>query len=166
MKIRPGDTVLIISGKEKGKSGRVAKVLAEQGRVVVEGLNMRVRHIRKTAQQAGQRLTFEGPLSISNVMLLDPKTKKPTRVGYVIDEKTGRKSRIAKKSKEVIKGTATAKGAKPAKTDPAKALPAKKAFWERASDTPTDTSEAKGQRSHTEHQVMHALPKASRSENG
>jgi hypothetical protein len=81
---------------------------------VVEGVNMRVRHVKKTTQQAGQRIHFEASLHASNVMLLDPKTKKPTRIGYRRDEKTGRRMRIAKKSNDVIAGTAAVKKA-PAK---------------------------------------------------
>lgn len=163
MKIRSGDTVAIIAGKEKGKSGRVLRVIHSQNRVVVEGLNMRVRHIKRTPQQAGQRVQFEAALAISNVMLVDPKTKKPTRVGYTVDKKTGRKDRVAKKSKEIIKGVATTAPTKGAKKP---AGEQKKAFWDRGSSKPEDMSEAKGQRDHVEHNVTHTMPKASRSENG
>lgn len=166
MKIRAGDTVAIIAGKDKGKSGRVMRVLTAQNRVIVEGVNMRVRHIKRTPQQAGQKVKFEGALSMSNVMLVDPKTKKPTRVGYKVDAKSGRKDRVAKKSGELIKGAATAAPTKDA-AKKADAAPAKKAFWERGAKGPaTDTFEAKGQREHVEHGVMHNLPRASRSENG
>lgn len=164
MKIRTGDTVAVIAGKEKGKSGRVLRVIHSQNRLVVEGLNMRVRHIKRTPQQAGQRVQFEAALSVSNVMLVDPKTKKPTRVGYTVDAKTGRKDRVAKKSKEIIKGAATAA---PSKATKKPAGEQKKAFWERSGTKPSDdTSEAKGQRDHIEHGVAHTLPRASRSENG
>jgi large subunit ribosomal protein L24 len=108
MKIRTGDTVYVISGKDKGKSGTVLRVLTAKNRVVVEGVNMRVRHIKKTAQGPGQRIKYEAGLSISNVMIVDPKTKKPTRVGYQIDAK-GRKVRVAKGSGEIIVAAATAK---------------------------------------------------------
>lgn len=144
MKIRIGDSVVIISGKDKGKQGTVLRVLASQNRVVVEGINMRIRHIKKTAQSAGQRISYEASIHASNVMILDPKTKKPTRVGYKIDEKTGKKTRVALASGEVIAKTAVAKAAKGAKktekksdkedrkTDaPAKPESGKTPFWKR-----------------------------------
>ena len=154
MKIHTGDTVLIISGKDKGKTGTVLRVLPEANRVIVESINMRVRHIKKTSQAPGQRVKYEASLSVSNVMILDPKTKKPTRVGYKIDEKTGQKKRIARTSGEVIatvsqvkaapkKTTPKTKGAK--KTDKkeeastevaegadASKMPTKQPFWKRA----------------------------------
>lgn len=164
MKIRTGDTVLVIAGKEKGKSGRVMRVLPTQSRVVIEGLNMRTKHIKRTPQQAGQKVKFEGAMSISNVMLVDPKTKKPTRVGYVKDAKTGRKDRIAKASKEVIKGAATAAPAKGA----SKATDSKKAFWERGAKGPATEgmTETKGKHNATDHPAASMTPHASRSENG
>lgn len=164
MKIRTGDTVLVIAGKEKGKSGRVMRVIASQNRVVVEGLNMRTKHIRRTPQQAGQRVKFEGALSVSNVMLVDPKTKKPTRIGYTVDKKTGRKDRIAKASKEIIKGSATTA---PSKSKSAAAAPEKKAFWERSSKGPSGegTTDAKGKHDKSDHPAT-MIPHASRSENG
>ncbi|MEI8229842.1 MAG: 50S ribosomal protein L24 [Candidatus Peregrinibacteria bacterium] len=100
MKIHAGDSVLVISGKDKGKSGTVLKVL--EGRVVISDINMRTRHVKKTAQQAGQRIRYEASLSASNVMILDPKTKKPTRIGMRLDEK-GHKVRFAKVSGEVVR---------------------------------------------------------------
>lgn len=140
MKIRTGDTVAIISGKDKGKQGRVLRVLKESNRVVVEGVNMRVRHIKRTQTQAGQRVTFEASLSASNVMILDPKTKKPTRVAFKVDEKG--KKRIAVASGEVItktaapkvaKATKEAKVSKDEKKDDAATQPAKQPFWKRGS---------------------------------
>lgn len=102
MKIHTGDSVLIISGKDKGKTGSVIKVLEEQNRVVVTGINMRTRHVKKTYQQAGRILKYEASLSASNVMILDPKTKKPSRIGYKVDDK-GNKIRISKVSGEEVK---------------------------------------------------------------
>ncbi len=110
MKIHMGDSVLVISGKDKGRQGTVMRVLPVKNRLIVEGVNMRVRHIKKTAQQPGQRIKYEASLSVSNVMLLDPKTKKPTRVGYRIDPKTGKKVRFAKVSGEVLPMKSTTKG--------------------------------------------------------
>jgi large subunit ribosomal protein L24 len=101
MKVYTGDTVLIISGKDRGKTGTIIKVLSENLRVVVSGINMRTKHIRKTPQQAGRKVRYEASIAASNVMLLDPKTKKPTRIGFRIDADAG-KVRIAKVSGEVV----------------------------------------------------------------
>lgn len=153
MKIHTGDTVLVITGKDKGKQGTVMRVLPHQSRLVIEGINMRTRHIKKTAQEAGQRLKYEASIHVSNVMLLDPKTKKPTRVGFKTDAK-GKKTRIARVSGEALplvaktKAAAPAKKTKAAKGDKAKhddnkpaseeaatvktEGPKKQAFWKRA----------------------------------
>ena len=115
MKIRQGDTVLVIAGKDRGKTGKVIRVLPNKSHIVVEGLNLRMKYIRKTEQKAGQRITFEASMPSSKVMALDPKSKKPTRVGYKIDEKTGKKQRIALASGTVIPANATVKPEKKAK---------------------------------------------------
>lgn len=127
MKIHTGDTVVVISGKDKGKQGTVIRVLESSNRVVVEGVNMRVRHIKKTPNQAGQRVSYEASLHASNVMILDPKTKKPTRIGYKVDAKTGKKTRVARASGEVIAKAATAKASKGAKRSADAKAPEKKA---------------------------------------
>lgn len=101
MKIKKGDTVVIIAGKERNKTGKVIRILNKSDRVVVEGLNKVVRHMRKTKTQAGQKVQFEAPLHVSNVMFLDPKTKKGTRIGHQVS-KEGKKERITKKSNSVI----------------------------------------------------------------
>ncbi len=101
MKIKKGDMVVVITGKERNKTGKVVRILKKTDRVVVEGLNKVVRHVRKSKTQAGQRVSFEAPMHASNVMLLDPKTKKGTRVGYKVS-KDGKKERIAKKSNSVL----------------------------------------------------------------
>lgn len=141
MKIRTGDTVVINTGKDKGKQGTILRVLEEKNRVVVEGINMRIRHIKKTAQGPGQRISYEASIHVSNVQILDPKTKKPTRIGYKVDEKTGKKTRIAKASGEVIAKavTKTAKSAakdgkdapKETKKEDKASMPAKSSFWKR-----------------------------------
>ncbi len=110
MKIHAGDSVLVITGKDKGKQGTVTRVLPLKNRVVVEGINMRTRHIKKTAQGPGQKLKYEASIHASNVMVLDPKTKKPTRVGYKIDAKTGKKTRIALVSGEALPLVSKTKG--------------------------------------------------------
>jgi large subunit ribosomal protein L24 len=98
MKLSQGDTVAIIAGKDKGKQGTILRVLKAENRVIVSGINMVTKHVKKTPQSAGKIIRFEHSLDASNVAALDPKTKKPTRIGYGIDEKTGHKIRIAKKS--------------------------------------------------------------------
>lgn len=129
MKIRTGDSVVVISGKDKGKTGQVLRVLQNKGRVVVAGINMRTKHIKSGPQGPGQRVQYEASLDASNVMVIDPKTKKRTRVGFKSDEKKG-KQRIAKKSGEVI-----AKGVLPKAGDDSadkKAAPAKKSTSKKA----------------------------------
>ncbi|OGH64511.1 MAG: 50S ribosomal protein L24 [Candidatus Magasanikbacteria bacterium RIFCSPHIGHO2_02_FULL_47_14] len=105
MKIKSGDNVKVISGKERGKTGKVMQVLFNkrnsQTYVVLEGVNMRKKHVRSGKRgQAGQTIELPGPIHISNVMVIDPKTNKPTRVGYIVEGKT--KKRVAKGSGEVI----------------------------------------------------------------
>jgi|SRR3954449_748409 large subunit ribosomal protein L24 len=107
LKIRRDDTVEIISGKDKGKTGKVLRVEPKKNRVFVEGLNVHKRHIKprsirdaQRAESVGGVVEQEGPIHISNVMLVDPKTSKPTRVG--ISREDGRRTRIAKKSGESI----------------------------------------------------------------
>ena len=102
MKIKKGDTVKIISGKNKGKSGKVTQVFPALEKVVIEGLNTRFKNIKAKRQgEKGQRIEFSSPLHASKVMLVDPKTGQVTGVGYKILA-TGEKVRIAKKSGEVI----------------------------------------------------------------
>jgi large subunit ribosomal protein L24 len=100
-KIKKGDKVVVITGRDKGKSGEVLRVLREENRVVVQGVNMVKRHTRPSAGQAGGIVDKEAAIHVSNVAHIDPKTSKPTRVGY----KTlgdGRKVRFARRSGEVI----------------------------------------------------------------
>lgn len=103
MRIRTDDQVLLISGKDAGKQGRVVRTEPKKGRVYVEGLNMIKRHERPRSQtdlknpQAGGIVEKEGPINVSNVMLLDPKDNKPTRVGVRAD-KGGKRVRYAKRT--------------------------------------------------------------------
>ena len=101
LKIKTKDKVVVISGRDKGKTGEVLKVLAKDERVVVRGVNMVTKHERQTAQSQGGIKEIEAPLHISNVAHADPKTGKATRVGYKFLE-DGRKVRVAKRSGEVI----------------------------------------------------------------
>jgi len=97
-RIRKDDTVIVIAGKDKGRSGRVLKVLPSEERVVVEGVNMAKRHTKPdVANPQGGVIAKEASLHISNVALRDPKTGKPTRVGFKVNDK-GRKVRVAKGS--------------------------------------------------------------------
>ena len=100
--IKKGDNVVVISGEDKGKTGKVLKVLVEKQRAIVEGVNMVTKHTKPSAKnpQGGIQKT-EAPIHISNISLIDPKSKKPTRVGMKVVD--GKKVRIAKKSGEEIK---------------------------------------------------------------
>lgn len=101
MKIHMGDTVVVISGRDKGKIGRILRVLTGKRRVVVAGANLRTRHLKKTPQSPGRIVRYEASLHASNVMLVDPKTKKRTRVGYRSADRGG-KERFAKASGEAV----------------------------------------------------------------
>jgi large subunit ribosomal protein L24 len=100
-KIKKGDKVVVLAGKDKGKSGEVVKVLPSEGRLVVQGVNLVKRHQRQTQTEQGGIKTFEAPLAASNVAYVDPRDGKPTRVGFKTLE-DGRKVRFAKRSGEVI----------------------------------------------------------------
>lgn len=100
-RIHKGDTILIITGKDRGKKGKVLEVIAATHKVVVEGLNLGTRHVRaRRERQKGQRIEFARPMDLSNVMLIDPKDSKPTRVGVKRDGK--KIERIARRSGQVI----------------------------------------------------------------
>lgn len=104
MKIKQDDQVLVIAGKDKGKKGKILRILEKSNRVVVEKINMRTKHLKKSASKPGEIIHYEAPLSASNVMVLDPKSGKPTRIGYKKLE-TGKKIRIAKISGETLATT-------------------------------------------------------------
>ena len=102
MKIKKGDTVIVIAGKEKGKEAKVIKVLPKEDKVLLEGLNKVKKHIKpKIAGKSGQIVEKEMPIHISNVAIKDPKTGKPSRVRYEI--KGDKKIRVAAKSGAEIK---------------------------------------------------------------
>jgi len=105
MKIKSGDTIKVLAGKDKGKTGKVLQVFPSLNRVSVEGINLNVKHLRSRQQgEKGQKIEYPAPIHISNVQLVDPKTGNPTRVGYTFVEEAGkkRKVRISKKTKELI----------------------------------------------------------------
>ena len=97
MNFKTGDKVVVISGKDKGKEGKITHVLRAENRVVVEGVNVVKKHVKGNGQQAGSINEMEAPIHASNVMIIDPKTKKPTRIGHSVN-KDGKKIRVAKKS--------------------------------------------------------------------
>jgi len=101
LKIKKGDKVIVITGKDKGKTGEVTKVLVQENKVIVSGINMVKRHTKPSQESAGGIISKEMPIQISNVAYVDPKTNKPTRLGIKVD-KDGRKVRVAKKSGEVV----------------------------------------------------------------
>lgn len=100
LKIKKGDQVVVLAGKDKGRTGEVKRVITEDLKVVVSGVNVQTRHRKPSQAGPGGLDKIEAPIHVSNVALIDPKTKKPTRVGY----KTvgDRKVRIARRSGEAI----------------------------------------------------------------
>jgi large subunit ribosomal protein L24 len=100
-KLKKGDDVVVVSGRDKGKKGSILRVLREDDRVLVDGVNMVKRHTRPSQTEPGGIVSKEAPIHISNVALADPKDGVATRVGYKFLE-DGRKVRFAKQSGEVI----------------------------------------------------------------
>ena len=101
LKVKKGDHVIVLAGKDKGKHGEVLVVLPKENRAVVQGVNIVRRHQKQSAQQEGGIISKEAPINLSNLALEDPKDGKPTRVGFKKLE-DGTKVRIAKRSGEVI----------------------------------------------------------------
>jgi large subunit ribosomal protein L24 len=102
-KIKKGDKVVVLAGRDKGRSGEVIQVMPKEERALVRGINIVKRHQRQTANQEGGIISKEAPIHLSNVAIADPKDGKPTRVGFqVLDD--GRKVRVAKRSGEKIDG--------------------------------------------------------------
>ncbi len=102
-KIKKGDKVVVMTGRDKGKKGEVRQVMPTEGRAIVAGVNLVRRHTRQSAQTEGGILTKESSIHLSNLAIADPKTGKPTRVGFkVLDD--GRKVRVAKRSGDLIDG--------------------------------------------------------------
>ncbi|KAF0118084.1 MAG: large subunit ribosomal protein L24 [Rhodospirillaceae bacterium] len=101
LKIRKGDRVVVVTGRDRGKRGEVLKSLPKENRVIVQGVNVVKRHQRQTPQQEGGIFEKEAPIHVSNVAHIDPKTDRPTRVGFKTLE-DGRKVRMALRSGEVI----------------------------------------------------------------
>jgi len=100
-KVRKGDKVVVMSGKDKGKRGEVLRVLPSEQRAVVQGVNTVTRHTRQSMQTQGGLVKKEAPIHLSNLMLIDPSSDKPTRVGFKTHE-DGTKVRVARRSGEQI----------------------------------------------------------------
>jgi large subunit ribosomal protein L24 len=101
MKFKVGDQVLVTGGKDKGKQGKIVKVLPTIERVVVEGVNMYVKHMRPYAGRPGEKVRKERPLPTANIAIINPETNKADRVGYSV-AKDGSKTRIFKKTGKAI----------------------------------------------------------------
>ena len=100
MRIKKDDTVIVLTGKDKGKTGKVLKAMPKEGKVIVEGINMQTKHQKQTPKEPAEIKHQEGPLDISNVMYYDTKTKTATKIGYKMEG--DQKVRVAKKSGAVI----------------------------------------------------------------
>ncbi|TCR62028.1 50S ribosomal protein L24 [Bosea sp. BK604] len=102
-KIKKGDKVVVLAGRDKGKGGEVLKVLPKDGRALVRGVNLVKRHTKQSAQSEGGIISKEATIDLSNIAIADPKDGKATRVGFkVLDD--GRKVRFAKRSGDLIDG--------------------------------------------------------------
>jgi large subunit ribosomal protein L24 len=107
MKIRKNDNVTVITGNDRGKTGKVLKVFPKDSKIIIEGINLRKRHTKPTQKHPqGGIIEKEAPIHVSNVMLLDPKSNEPTRLGsqIIMDEKTGKKkrARVSRISGEMV----------------------------------------------------------------
>jgi len=99
-KLRKGDKVVVLTGKDKGRQGEIVRVLPKEGKAVVDGINVAIRHTRQSQNSQGGRIATAMPIQLSNLALVDPKDGGPTRVGFRIED--GKKVRFAKKSGAVI----------------------------------------------------------------
>jgi ribosomal protein L24 len=102
MNFKIGDEVVVITGSDKGKTGKIIKTLKNENKVIVEGVHVVKKNEKPTGMSQGGIVDKTLPINASNVMLIDSKTKKRTRVGYTTDKKTNKKIRIAKKSNEKL----------------------------------------------------------------
>ena len=100
-KLKTGDKVVVVSGSNKGKEGKITKVLRDENKIVIEGVNVAKKHVKSNGQTAGSIVEMEAPINASNAMIVDPKTGKPSRIGHTTD-KNGKKVRVAKKSNSTI----------------------------------------------------------------
>lgn len=100
MKLKKDDNVMVVRGKDKGKTGKIENVLVKEGKVFVSGVNQYKRHVKKTAGQKSEIKEITKPLPVSNVVLICPKCKLPTRVGFKVMD--GKKMRICKKCEQGV----------------------------------------------------------------
>ena len=100
MKIKKNDTVLVITGKDKGKTGEVIAAFPKTNKVIVSGVNIQSKHEKARQDQPAQIIKVEGPIDASNVMFYDSKAKAPTRIGYTVEG--GKKKRVSKKTGRVV----------------------------------------------------------------
>lgn len=101
MKIKKDDNVIVISGKDKGKTGKVTKTLPSEHKVIISGVNMKKKHQKSIKKgQKGQIIEINSPINVSNIMIIDPKTGKRSRIG--LRKKDGKLERYSKKSKTVL----------------------------------------------------------------
>ena len=101
MKLKQGDKVVVIAGKDKGKEGKIIKTLKAENKVIVEKVNIAHKHIKPQGGNNGEIIEIERPIHASNVMIVDPKTKKATRIGHATS-KDGKKIRVSRKSNEKL----------------------------------------------------------------
>jgi large subunit ribosomal protein L24 len=99
-KLRKGDKIIVLSGKDKSKTGEITRVIPKDGKALVNGINRVIRHTKQTQNDQGGRITKEMPIDISNLALVDPNSGGPTRVGFKLVE--GKKVRYAKRSGETL----------------------------------------------------------------
>jgi len=102
-KLKTGDRVIVLSGRDKGKEGEITRVMPSQGRALVSGVNMVIRHTKQTQSTESGRISKEAPINLSNIAYVDPENGGPTRIGFKFLE-DGTKVRFAKKSGGVIDG--------------------------------------------------------------
>ena len=100
MRIKKDDTVIVLAGKDKGKTGKVLKAMPKEGRVIVEGVNVQTKHQKQTRTAKAEIKHVEGPIHVSNVMFFDKKANAPTRIGYKFEN--GKKHRVSKKTGAII----------------------------------------------------------------
>ncbi|MBU1178331.1 50S ribosomal protein L24 [Patescibacteria group bacterium] len=103
MKVKKGDNVLVISGKDRGKKGKITQVLLSNNKVIVEGVNKTYRHVKpKREGEKGQKIEFFAPVSVSNVILVCPKCNQPARIGRKLGKDNKTKQRICRKCQEAV----------------------------------------------------------------
>ena len=101
-KLKKGDKVVVLVGKDKAKEGEITKIIPKENKAIVSGVNTVIRHTKQTQTDQGGRISKEMPIQLSNIALIDPKQGGPTRVGFKVTD--GKKMRFAKKSGELIDG--------------------------------------------------------------